>query len=166
MNPEYLGTPEGQKDPKIPAREHHTLIPRPRVQPVRFSKKRSNERNSLDLTSQHFPKDTMYLGDHTMLRIGSMNMLLQGVENSAIIYRDSLAQDHAGEIEKYTLVLANPIFGPKINLIREAPVARGDRVARSRTGNGRASQFVFVYGIPTLDITAYRNAPKGTAKFV
>jgi hypothetical protein len=53
--------------------------------------------------------------DNTMLRIGSMNMLLQGVENSAIIYRDSLAQDHAGEIEKYTLVLANPPFAGSLD---------------------------------------------------
>ena len=42
-----------------------------------------------------------------MLRIGSMNMLLHGVENPDIRYRDSLAQDHAGEEERYTLVLAN-----------------------------------------------------------
>ena len=46
--------------------------------------------------------------DNTMLRIGSMNMLLHGVENPDIRYRDSLAQDHAGEEEKYTIVLANP----------------------------------------------------------
>jgi hypothetical protein len=46
--------------------------------------------------------------DNTMLRIGSMNMLLHGVENPAVIYRDSLSQDHAGEEEKYTLVMANP----------------------------------------------------------
>lgn len=48
--------------------------------------------------------------DNTMLRIGSMNMLLHGVENPDIRYRDSLAQDHAGEEEKYTLLLANPPF--------------------------------------------------------
>src|ERR1700736_5339313 len=48
--------------------------------------------------------------DNTMLRIGSMNMLLHGVENPDIRYRDSLAQDHAGEEEKYTLVMANPPF--------------------------------------------------------
>ena len=35
--------------------------------------------------------------DNTMLRIGSMNMLLHGIENPDIRYRDSLAQDHAGE---------------------------------------------------------------------
>ena len=53
--------------------------------------------------------------DSTMLRIGSMNMLLHGVENPAIVYRDSLAQDHAGEEEKYTLVLANPPFAGSLD---------------------------------------------------
>src|SRR6202521_2977353 len=53
--------------------------------------------------------------DNTMLRIGSMNMLLHGVENPDITYRDSLAQDHAGEEEKYTLVLANPPFAGSLD---------------------------------------------------
>lgn len=53
--------------------------------------------------------------DSTMLRIGSMNMLLHGVENPEIVYRDSLAQDHAGEEEKYTLVLANPPFAGSLD---------------------------------------------------
>ena len=48
--------------------------------------------------------------DGTMLRIGSMNMLLHGVENPDIRYRDSLAQDHAEDAGRYTLVLANPPF--------------------------------------------------------
>ena len=48
--------------------------------------------------------------DNTMLRIGSMNMLLHGVENPDITYRDSLSQEHAGEDEKYTLVLAKSIL--------------------------------------------------------
>src|SRR6516165_5011572 len=50
-----------------------------------------------------------------MLPIGSMNMLLHGVENPEVIYRDSLAQDHAGEEEKYTLVLANPPFAGSLD---------------------------------------------------
>jgi type I restriction enzyme M protein len=50
-----------------------------------------------------------------MLRIGSMNMLLHGVENPDIRYRDSLAQDHAGEEERYTLVLANPPFAGSLD---------------------------------------------------
>ena len=53
--------------------------------------------------------------DNTMLRIGSMNMLLHGVDNPDIRYRDSLAQDHAGEEERYTLVLANPPFAGSLD---------------------------------------------------
>src|SRR5438093_3466259 len=53
--------------------------------------------------------------DNTMLRIGSMNMLLHGVENPDVIYRDSLSQDHAGEDEKYTLVMANPPFAGSLD---------------------------------------------------
>jgi type I restriction enzyme M protein len=53
--------------------------------------------------------------DNTMLRIGSMNMLLHGVESPDIVYRDSLAQDHAGEEEKYDLVLANPPFAGSLD---------------------------------------------------
>jgi type I restriction enzyme M protein len=44
-----------------------------------------------------------------------MNMLLHGVESPDIRYRDSLAQDHAGEEEKYTLVLANPPFAGSLD---------------------------------------------------
>ena len=53
--------------------------------------------------------------DNTMLRIGSMNLLLHGVANPDIVYRDSLAQDHAGEDEQYTLVLANPPFAGSLD---------------------------------------------------
>jgi type I restriction enzyme M protein len=53
--------------------------------------------------------------DNTMLRIGSMNMLLHGVESPAVEYRDSLAKDHAGEEERYTLVLANPPFAGSLD---------------------------------------------------
>jgi type I restriction enzyme M protein len=53
--------------------------------------------------------------DMAMLRIGSMNMLLHGVENADVQRRDSLAQDHAGEDEKYTLVLANPPFAGSLD---------------------------------------------------
>jgi type I restriction enzyme M protein len=53
--------------------------------------------------------------DNTMLRIGSMNMLLHGVENPDIRYRDSLAQDHAADAEAYSLVLANPPFAGSLD---------------------------------------------------
>lgn len=53
--------------------------------------------------------------DPTMLRIGSMNMLLHGVENPNIRYKDSLSEEHAGEDERYTLVLANPPFAGSLD---------------------------------------------------
>ena len=53
--------------------------------------------------------------DAAMLRIGSMNMLLHGVDNPDVQRRDSLAQDHSGEDEKYTLVLANPPFAGSLD---------------------------------------------------
>jgi type I restriction enzyme M protein len=53
--------------------------------------------------------------DNTMLRIGSMNMQLHGIANPSIKYRDSLAQDHAGDIEAYSLILANPPFAGSLD---------------------------------------------------
>ncbi len=53
--------------------------------------------------------------DSTMLRIGSMNMLLHGVENPDIRYRDSLAQSVDDEAEKYSLILANPPFAGSLD---------------------------------------------------
>ncbi|MBB5400545.1 type I restriction-modification system subunit M [Paraburkholderia youngii] len=53
--------------------------------------------------------------DNTMLRIGSMNMALHGVDNPDISYKDSLAQDHAGDEEKYSLILANPPFAGSLD---------------------------------------------------
>lgn len=53
--------------------------------------------------------------DPTMLRIGSMNMILHGIENPIIVARDSLAQDIADEKERYSLVLANPPFAGSLD---------------------------------------------------
>ena len=53
--------------------------------------------------------------DNTMLRIGSMNMALHGVDNPDIRYKDSLAQDHAADEEKYSLILANPPFAGSLD---------------------------------------------------
>jgi len=53
--------------------------------------------------------------DNTMLRIGSMNMALHGVENPDIRYKDSLAQDHAADEGKYSLILANPPFSGSLD---------------------------------------------------
>lgn len=61
--------------------------------------------------NRHFHRE-MFTGfdmDRTMLRIGAMNMLLHGVDNPVIEYRDSLSEQNT-DSEKYTLVLANPPF--------------------------------------------------------
>ncbi len=66
---------------------------------------------------EHFHKE-MFHGfdfDNTMLRIGSMNMLLHGVENPDVRYKDSLAQEHSADEESYTLVLANPPFAGSLD---------------------------------------------------
>ena len=53
--------------------------------------------------------------DTTMLRIGSMNMLLHGVENPDIRYKDSLAQTDDDDAEKFSLLLANPPFAGSLD---------------------------------------------------
>lgn len=45
-----------------------------------------------------------------------MNMLLHGVENPDISYRDSLADLHSTEEEKYDLILANPPFAGSVDI--------------------------------------------------
>lgn len=60
---------------------------------------------------EHF-NNHMFYGfdmDRTMLRIGAMNMLLHGVDNPNIEYRDSLNENNTDK-DKYTLILANPPF--------------------------------------------------------
>lgn len=53
--------------------------------------------------------------DYTMLRIGSMNMLLHGVELPQVLHRDSLAEDSAADAESCTLILANPPFAGSLD---------------------------------------------------
>lgn len=47
--------------------------------------------------------------DSTMLRIGAMNLMLHGVDNPDIQYKDSLSTDNT-DTGRYTLCLANPPF--------------------------------------------------------
>ena len=70
-----------------------------------------------EVAREHFHHD-MFHGfdfDNTMLRIGSMNMALHGVDNPNIRYKDSLSEDHAGDEEKYSLILANPPFAGSLD---------------------------------------------------
>ena len=64
----------------------------------------------------HYMK-TMFTGydmDRTMLRIGAMNMMVHGIEQPVIEYRDSLS-DMNPDSEKYSLILANPPFTGSLN---------------------------------------------------
>ncbi|MFC7485421.1 type I restriction-modification system subunit M [Knoellia sp. CPCC 206453] len=66
---------------------------------------------------QHF-NNSMFHGydfDSAMLRIGSMNMLLHGIEAPDIRYRDSLADGIEDPDGMFTLVLANPPFAGSLD---------------------------------------------------
>ncbi len=70
-----------------------------------------------DAQAKHFHTG-MFSGydfDNTMLRIGSMNMQLHGVQNPEVSYRDSLAEDHVCDAEGYSLILANPPFAGSLD---------------------------------------------------
>lgn len=66
----------------------------------------------LDNSNTMYYKNGMFHGydtDQTMLRIGTMNLMLHGVDNPDIRYQDSLSTDNTDE-NMYTLCLANPPF--------------------------------------------------------
>lgn len=66
--------------------------------------------------AEHF-RNTMLHGfdtDATMLRIGSMNLMLHGVDNPTVEYRDSLSSDNTDE-NRYSLILANPPFAGSLD---------------------------------------------------
>lgn len=80
---------------------------------------------------EHF-NNHMFYGfdmDRTMLRIGAMNMLLHGVDNPNIEYRDSLNENNTDK-DKYTLILANPPF--KGSLDADAVAADLLRISRTK----------------------------------
>ncbi|MCM3799411.1 type I restriction-modification system subunit M [Caldibacillus thermoamylovorans] len=76
-----------------------------------YLRKHHNDLFLVQGLKEHF-HNTMFYGndmDRTMLRIGAMNMMLHGVDNPNIDYRDSLSEINKDK-EKYTIVLANPPF--------------------------------------------------------
>ncbi|MFL1462605.1 N-6 DNA methylase [Roseococcus sp. DSY-14] len=68
-------------------------------------------------TRRHIHHDMFhgYDFDRTMLRIGTMNMMTHGIEDPSVDYRDSLAEDHARDVGRYSLVLANPPFAGSLD---------------------------------------------------
>lgn len=66
---------------------------------------------------QHF-HHSMFHGydfDSTMLRIGSMNMLMHGIESPDISYRDSLSEGASDAEGRFSLILANPPFAGSLD---------------------------------------------------
>jgi type I restriction enzyme M protein len=85
-----------------------------------------------DKLRRHF-NDGLFNGfdfDPTMLRIGSMNMALHGVEGANVTYRDSLAEDHAEDAAKYSVVLANPPFAGALDY--EATAKNLQRIVKTK----------------------------------
>lgn len=71
-----------------------------------------------DAAQRHHFHHSMFHGydfDQTMLRIGSMNMLMHGVEAPDIRYRDSLSEGASDDEDKYSLILANPPFAGSLD---------------------------------------------------
>lgn len=58
---------------------------------------------------------TGYDFDETMLRIGAMNMMLHGMEEPRILYRDSLAEGGGDDAGQYSMILANPPFAGSLD---------------------------------------------------
>jgi len=93
-----------------------------------------------DLTARDHFNQAMFHGfdfDQTMLRIGSMNMTLHGVDDPDIRYKDSLSEEHAGDEDKYSLVLANPPFAGSLD---------ADQVAKDlyRTVKTKKTELLFM----------------------
>ena len=67
--------------------------------------------------AKRFSEETFfgYDFDSTMLRIGSMNMMLHGVENPQIINLDSLSKHDKDLENKFSLILANPPFSGSLD---------------------------------------------------
>ena len=107
----------------------HLRLPgrRGRVRPRRTIPSACPRRDSSASTST----TSMFHGydfDTTMLRIGSMNMLLHGVETPDIRYRDSLAAGRTRAMpRRYTLILANPPFAGILDYETTAKDLQRDR---------------------------------------
>ncbi|WP_404427172.1 type I restriction-modification system subunit M [Ureibacillus chungkukjangi] len=81
------------------------------VEASEYLREKHNDLFLVQGLKDHF-HNNMFFGndmDITMLRIGAMNMMLHGVDNPNISYRDSLSEENKDK-ELYTLVLANPPF--------------------------------------------------------
>lgn len=71
---------------------------------------------NIDSQKHHFNND-MFYGfdtDDTMLSISAMNMIMHGIDNPNIEYKDSASSENT-DTDKYSLILANPPFKGSID---------------------------------------------------
>ena len=107
---------------------------------------------------------TGYDFDQSMLRIGAMNLLLHGIENPTVTYRDSLSDYGEANIrDAYTLILANPPFkgsvayeelspdlltalgkSPKKAQAKRKLVEEGDEEAKEKKGPSEKTELLFL----------------------
>ncbi len=92
------------------------------VEAGEYLREEHKELFNIESLKHHFNNE-MFYGfdtDSTMLRIGAMNMMLHGIDNPNIDYKDSVSEDNKDE-EKYSVILANPPFKGTIDTERTAP---------------------------------------------
>ena len=76
-----------------------------------------------DDSLRHHYNNDMFYGfdtDQTMLRISAMNMIMHGIDNPTIDYKDSISEDNKDN-DKYSIILANPPFKGTIDYERTSP---------------------------------------------
>lgn len=86
------------------------------VESAKYLKQNHSEELLKKKNQTHF-RTTMFSGfdtDPKMLRIGSMNLMLNGVDNPNIVSQDSLSNQNNAE-SLYTLCLANPPFSGSLD---------------------------------------------------
>ena len=77
---------------------------------VKYSKLLNNEEQRNHFQNRMFNGCTL---DNSFLRIGSMNLLLHGIESPNISRTNPLSQASSEDEEKYSLILSNPPFNRK-----------------------------------------------------
>jgi len=87
-----------------------------------YLRKNHSELFDSDSKKHHFNND-MFYGfdtDDTMLSISAMNMIMHGIDNPNIEYKDSASGENT-DTDKYSLILANPPFKGSIDESTIAP---------------------------------------------
>ena len=108
--------------------------------------------------------------DITMVRLGLMNLIMHGIDNPKIDYKDSLSKSY-NETGQYNIILANPPFTGKIdrgdinqNLRIDSPASELlflDRISSMLCENGKAAVI-----IPEGVLFGSSNAQKQTREII